>query len=120
MQLASTYQQRSRELLAKARAELDTDLAQAGEKGWGAATSIVKAVAEQRGRFHGNHRALYEIVGWLIDETGDAELGVLFGAAGDLHHNFYENWSNRTVVETGIQAVERFVTRVEILLNSNP
>ena len=115
-----TYQQRSHELLAKARAGLDDDLGQASEKGWGAAASIVKAVAEERGLFHRGHRALYEVVGWLIDETGDAELGVLFGAAGDLHHNFYENWSNRTVVETGIQAVERFVTRVEILLNSNP
>ena len=120
MQQAATYQQRSHELLAKARAELDTDLAQAGEKAWGAAASIVKAVAEQRGRFHGNHCALYEIVGWLIDETGDAELGVLFGAAGDLHHNFYENWSNRTVVETGVQAVEQFVARVEALLSTNP
>ena len=120
MQQAATYRQRSRELLAKARAELDTDLAQAGEKGWGATASIIKAFAEQRGLYHRTHRALHDIVGSMVEETGDAKFGVLFGAATGLHTNFYENWSNRTVVETGIQAVERFVTRVEILLNSSP
>ena len=120
MQQAMTYQQRSHELLAKARAELDADLAQAGEKGWGAAASIIKAVAEQRGLYHRTHRALYEIVNGLADETGDAELAELFVTASGLHFNFYENQHNRTIVAAGIQAVERFVGRVDILLNSNP
>ncbi len=120
MQQAVTYQQRSRELLAKAYAELDDDPAQAGEKGWGAAAAIVKAIAVERGLYHQSHRALYDIVGSLVDETGDTEMGALFTAASGLHVNFYENWSNRTVVATGVQAVERFVHKVEALLPPNP
>ena len=120
MQQSMTYQQRSRELLAKARAELDTDLAQAGEKGWGAAASIIKAVAEQRGLYHRTHRSLYEIVDALVDETGDAELAELFVTASGLHFNFYENQHNRTIVAAGIQAVERFVAKAEALLSPSP
>ena len=120
MQQAATYQQRSRELLARARAELDTDLAQAGEKGWGAAASIVKAVAEDRGVYHGNHRSLYEIVTGLVRETTDDDIRKEFASANELHHNFYENWFDRENVEVRLQDVERFVGRVEILLNSSP
>ena len=120
MQQAMTYQQRSHELLANARAELDTDLAQAGEKGWGAAAEMVKAVAEQRGLYHRTHRALYEIVDALMRETGDREISTLFSSANDLHFNFYENWFDRASVEFRIQNVELFVSKVESLLTSTP
>ena len=120
MQQSTTYQNRSRELLAKARAELDTDLAQAGEKGWGAAASIVKAVAEERGRYHRGHRALYEIVDALVRETGDDDIRTLFASANDLHANFYENWFARESIAVRIGDVERFVARVEALLSPNP
>ena len=44
------YQQASEHFLAQARRELaDGDLAQASEKGWGAATQLLKAIAVQRG-----------------------------------------------------------------------
>ena len=119
MQQAATYQQRSRELLAKAWTELDDDLGQASEKGWGAAAEMVKAVAEQRGLYHRTHRSLYEIVDALVDETGDAELAELFVTASGLHFNFYENQHNRTIVAAGIQAVERFVAKAEALLTSS-
>ena len=120
MQQAATYQQRSRELLAKARAELDTDLAQAGEKGWGAAASIVKAVAEQRGLYHRGHRALYEVVAGLVRETGDEDIRRGFAVASDLHINFYENQHSHPWMEASIEDIERFVGRVEALLNSSP
>ena len=120
MQQAMTYRNRSRELLANARAELDTDLAQAGEKGWGAAASIVKAVAEERGRYHRGHRALYEIVDALVRETGDDDIRTLFASANDLHANFYENWFARESIAVRIGDVERFVARVEALLSPNP
>ena len=42
MQEAPTYRERSRDFVVKARRELDEDLPQASEKGWGAATEIVK------------------------------------------------------------------------------
>ena len=120
MQQAATYQQRSHELLAKARAELDADLAQAGEKGWGAAASIIKAVAEQRGLYHRTHRALYEIVDALVRETGDDDIRRLFAVASDMHINFYENEHSRRWVEASIGDVERFVGKVEAILASTP
>ncbi len=44
------YLQASERFLAQARRELaDDDLAPASEKGWGAATQMLKAIAEQRG-----------------------------------------------------------------------
>ncbi len=119
MQQAATYQQRSHELLAKARAELDTDPAQAGEKGWGAAAEMVKAVAEQRGVYHRTHRALYDIVDALVRETGDQDLTPLFAVANDLHYNFYENWFNRESVEMRLPHVQQFVEKVEALLSSS-
>ena len=120
MQQAMTYRERSRELLAKAWTELDTDLAQAGEKGWGAAAEMVKAVAEQRGRYHRTHRALYEIVDALMRETGDREISTLFSSANDLHFNFYENWFDRASIEFRLQNVELFVAKVEALLAPTP
>ena len=120
MQQAMTYRERSHELLSKARAELDTDLAQAGEKGWGAAASIVKAFAEQRGLYHQSHRGLHEIVDALVRETGDEDLGRHFDIASALHINFYENWFPLEGVQARIDDAERFVAKVEILLNSSP
>ena len=120
MQQAATYQQRSRELLARAYSELDTDLAQAGEKGWGAAASIVKAVAEQRGIYHRTHRALSVIVESLERETGDVNLGRLFDRASALHQNFYENLYDRRSVEIRLRAVQQFVEKTESLLSSSP
>ena len=120
MQQAATYRQRSRELLAKARAELDTDPAQAGEKAWGAAASIVKAVAEERGLYHRGHRGLSVIVEALEQETGDVNLGRLFDRASALHINFYENLYDRRSVEIRLRAVQQFVERVEALLSTSP
>ena len=43
------YREQSRRFLEQARSELrEGDLAQASEKGWGAASQMVKAVAEAR------------------------------------------------------------------------
>ena len=120
MQPTGTYRNQSRAFLAKAYQELDEDLPQASEKGWGAASQIVKAIAAERGWDHQSHRALYAIVGDLVRETGDSELGTLFRLASDLHINFYEKWYPRAFVESGIRDVERFVEKAERLLGTNP
>ena len=120
MQQTPPYQRRSRELLAKAYQELDDDPAQASEKGWGAAAEMVKAIAEQRGWEHRHHHLLTIIVGRLRRETGDLELDQLFGYANNLHINFYEDAYDREAVEWRIQAVERFVDKVESLLTPDP
>ncbi len=117
MQQATTYRERSRDFLAKASVELEVDLAQASEKGWGAAAAIVKAVAAERGWNHQSHRSLYAAVNNLENETGDSEFGTLFGAAGDLHTNFYENWYPEAFVKSRLRDIERFVNKVEALLS---
>ena len=120
MQQTPTYRERSRDFLAKAYQELDQDLAQASEKGWGAAAEMVKAIAEERGWEHRVHRALYNNVSRLRRETGDYDLSRLFASANELHINFYENWFDREDVEWRIRDVEQFVDKVETLLTGGP
>ena len=117
MQQAQTYQQRSRENLAKAYQELEAgDLTQASEKGWGAAALMVKVIAQQRGWRHRRHNWLYAAVDDLARETGDEELNRLFRLASDLHTNFYEGFYRPGQVRAGLSDVEGFVERVERLL----
>ncbi len=118
MQKTTTYGEQSRIYLSQAYDELAKgDLGQASEKGWGAAALMVKAVAQQRGWEHRGHRHLHGIIGTLFDETGDSELASLFGIAGDLHINFYENRSEANIVGNHVRQVERFVEKMEALLN---
>ena len=119
MQQAPTYRERSRDFLNKAYRELDEDLPQASEKGWGAAAEIVKAIAEERGWAHRGHRELQTTVNRLRNETGDGDLQRLFAIASELHRNFCENWYDRVAVESGIQDVERFVDKMESLLDAS-
>ncbi len=113
--MSRRYQGRSRELLAKAREELSSDVAQASEKAWGAAASMVKSVAVTRGWSHQTHGLLHDAVDKLVAETGDRELGALFTTANGLHFNFYENWSTRAIVESGIDSVQKFLDKLESL-----
>ena len=60
------YTPASQRFLAQARRELSAgDLAQASEKGWGATSQILKAIAEQRGWEHNSHRHLHQIASRL-------------------------------------------------------
>ena len=91
------YRDQSRVYLEQANEELARDdLRQASEKGWGAASQIVKAVAEERGWEHRGHRQLHDAVSMLVDETGDEEM-TLFAVANHLHINFYEGWLDRSI-----------------------
>ena len=50
MQRTTTYREQSRIFLSEASEELvKGDLQQASEKGWGAASQMVKAIAQERG-----------------------------------------------------------------------
>ena len=61
-----TYHQASEHFPAQARGELsDGGLTQASEKGWGTAAQILKAVAEQRGWEHEEHRHLSRVASRL-------------------------------------------------------
>ncbi len=92
------------------------DLRQASEKGWGAAAQMVKAVAEQRGWQHNNHRLLYQIMGRIVNEIGDRDICTLFLAASGLHTNFYEDGFPGQMVRDGLQDVGRLLDKLEPLL----
>ena len=105
--------------LAQAYEELaEGDLPQASEKGWGAASQMVKAIAQEMGWPHRSHRHLQGAINTLDSETGDEEWASLFGAGESLHINFYENWYTANIVERRLQMVEMFVEKAEGLLGS--
>ena len=89
---------------------------QASEKGWGAAAQIVKSVAEQRSWEHRSYAALFNTVSGLVSETGDVEIRRLFHVASALHVNFYEDWDNADNVASGLDDVERFLNKLEPLV----
>ena len=117
MQETLTYRERSRVFLAKAHKELEAgDLEQASEKAWGAAAVMVKAVAQERGLKHNEHRHLRGVVRMLARESNDRELRRLFQVANDLHTNFYEHHDDADEVTEDLRAVVRFVDKVERFL----
>jgi len=113
-----TYAEQGRIYLAQAYEELERgDLSQAAEKGWGAAAQLVKAAADERGLPHNSHGFLYRAVGILVDETGDDILRQGFMIARGLHGNFYEGGDASPHILSSLRDVERFVERMEGLLN---
>ena len=117
MTQAQNYAAAAREFLVKAQEELaQGDLAQASEKGWGAAAQMVKAVAEQRDWAHNGHAQLFQVVRRLAEETDDLQLDNLFHVAQSLHTNFYENWAPVGSVQSGLAAVGELVEKLERLL----
>ena len=119
MQQTNTYQKQSRIFLTQAHEELaNGDLSQASEKAWGAAAQMVKADAEERGWHHFSHRSLQRTVSILREETGDADLTILFSSAEALHVNFYENGYTSETIYDHLQQVTRFVDKAEELLEA--
>lgn len=111
------YQQASKHFLAQAGQELAAgDLQQASEKGWGAATQILKAIAEQRGWEHHRHRHYLSITSRLRAETGDGDIRRLFGSASLLHENFYENEIMAEDVADGLADVKALIDKLLPLL----
>lgn len=110
------YAVMSHELLSKGRAALaEGDLLQASEKGWGAAAHAVKAVAEHRGWRHDSHRARFESIDRLTNETGDGSIRDAFSLAQSLHMNFYENWLPANTVEAHLDKITELVAKLEPL-----
>ncbi len=89
------------------------DLCQASEKGWGAASQMLKALADERVWRHKRHNDLYAAVNRLAVETSDDELRALFAVAGELHTNFYEEFLKDREVRDLLDDVAKFVDKVE-------
>jgi uncharacterized protein (UPF0332 family) len=111
------YRAISKEYLAKAKRLLrKRDYRQASEKLWGAASSMVKAVADTKGWQHDGHSQLFKVIERLMIETGDWWLDTLFRASNTLHINFYEGWLRPRQIMQGLKDVERLLARLEKLL----
>lgn len=109
-----TYRQQSKVFLNSAREFLrEGNLYQASEKGWGAASQMVKALAERRGWDHRHHSLLQQAVDSLAAETGDQEYVLLFSSADSLHKNFYEGMMAQPTVALHLAQVTSFVEKVE-------
>ena len=89
---ATEYRQQAREFLAKARQYLaDGDLHQASEKGWGAASHMVKAVADALGDSYERHEEFRRVVARAGRELGSRRPIVrLAHSAEILHSNYYQ------------------------------
>ena len=111
------YRTAASDFLNQAFEELeDGDLRQASEQGWGAAASVVKAMAEQRGWDHHSHDRLFEVAALLTEESGDVNIRRDFQMASSLHTNFYEGWLHEEMVRDGLYQVQRLLTALEPLL----
>lgn len=92
------------------------DYAQASEKFWGAAATIVKSVAAKRRTNIRSHEGLNRFIAKLGDEVNDSELPRLFAVAAYLHQNFYENWLPPKIVVNYGEAVKQLVEKLESLI----
>lgn len=111
------YRVQSRVFLDQAFEELSrNDLRQASEKGWGAASQILKGVADARGWSHSRHNQLYDSIRRLVSEEGVPEYLELFQVAGELHTNFYEGQLASRDIASHLQEIARFVVKLEELL----
>ena len=119
MESTNWYVEASREYMGKAYQYLsEEDFPQASEKAWGAAAEMVKAIAEERGRYHRSHRVLYQIIDDLMGETGDPDLTRIFQVASDLHINYYERWLPVATVRRGVADVQVLVDKLGPLVES--
>ena len=118
-QAAQQHVERSRKYLTQATEEfVHSDYEQASEKGWGAASPMLKAVAAERGWEHGQHRHLYTIVTRVAEELKDDEVRSQFALASALHRNFYEGYMKSEDVQFHLGKVSLLVEQVEILLDN--
>ena len=104
----------SRMMMEQAASELAKgDSLQASEKGWGAASHAVKAIAEGRGWRHTSHRDLFNVARRLANETGQPDILELFVMASGLHTNFYEGWLDDEVIAQSLASVRRLLDMLD-------
>ncbi len=109
---ATDYAAQSRDFLEKSRDYLAAgDLHQASEKGWGAASHMLKAVAVAQGQEYARHSDFNRLLNELALEDGNDRILDLRGAANVLHANFYERKRNLNG-----EIIRRDLDRVEELL----
>jgi len=103
--------------LSEAKALEDKgDIAQAGEKLWGAVCALLSALGELRGWRHHSHRDYCDIIERLVAEFDDPELSRLFASAERLHANYYHAFLHPESFKAHRDAVLELIRRLREVL----
>ena len=93
---------------------------QASEKGWGATAQALKAIAEERGRNHGSHTLLVDIVQQIADEQGRTDIVSLFAFGQLLHVNFYDDALATDTISIYLDQVKALLPELERIRTEPP
>jgi len=110
IKLHEKYLREAEELYSKA------NLAQAGEKYWGALTALLNAIGEREGLPHYTHRDLREIVESLTEKTRDPDYSRLFSSAEALHANSNHNFMSKLSFEAHRSDAIKLIQKTKELL----
>lgn len=107
------YVDQAQTYLRQAWEELEKqDLQQASEKGWGAASQMVKAIAMKQGWRHSRHKSLHQVARRLAEMTNDPSYRRLFDVADVLHSNFYDGFLDPEDIEGRLRDVSVLVEKL--------
>ena len=109
LELAKDFLERSKSCLAQG------DLHQASEKGWGAASHIVKAVAAANNWQYESHDEFENVVLNAHQRYRQPSLLEMSRAAEALHRNYYKRTLllNAEVIQRDVEAVETMVNTLQ-------
>ena len=114
------HMETSRRFILQAEAELRAgNSLQASEKGWEAAASAVKSVAERRGWRRDTDADLFSAIGNIARLSGDPEIYSLFNNADALHQNIYEGWLSDEHIAQDIECVKRLLTKLDAFMDAD-
>ncbi len=112
-----TYRQQSRECLRQAFwARQHGAVREASEKGWGAASQMLKAVADQRGLEHSSPADMRSAAFRLSRELGVREIRQMWLIADNLPVKCYKGELAFMDVHLAIEQIEALVDTLEALL----
>jgi uncharacterized protein (UPF0332 family) len=89
------------------------DYAQASEKIWGSVVTILKAIAETKGRRLTTHQGVNYFFSDIAKELKDKTVHDMAVKANALHQNFYENSLHPDSVKKNIKDLKRFILRLQ-------
>ncbi len=112
VELARNFLERSKSYLAQG------DLHQASEKGWGAASHIIKAVAAANGWEYERHDDFDSVVNNARQRYRQPSLRQYGNAAHSLHRNYYKRslLLSASAIQEDIEDVEKMVSVLQPFL----
>ncbi len=91
----------------------DKNYNQAGEKYWGAVATLIKAVADKKGKKLMSHGEIWKFIKEIADEMKEEGIINLFGSANNLHQNYYEGWLPPEVVKKYAEDCEKLIDKLK-------